>query len=74
MKTPNAELAAVDIRKLRDYCLNPIHDEGKHKARLFASVLGMTSDDAKDLQNILSKSLKLMMINWEGVMNMGKDI
>jgi len=74
MKTPNAELAAVDIRKLRDYCLNPIHDEGKHKARLFASVLGMTSDDAKDLQNILSKSLKLMKINWEGVMNMGKDI
>jgi hypothetical protein len=66
MKTPNAELAAVDIRKLRDYCLNPIHDEGKHKARLFASVLGMTSDDAKDLQNILSNEYgQRYMIDFE---------
>lgn len=30
----------VDIAKLRDYCLNPLHDEGKHKARVFASALG----------------------------------
>lgn len=39
---PNAKNAVVDIRKLRDYCLNPEHDDGKHKARLFSSVLGMT--------------------------------
>jgi hypothetical protein len=41
MKIPNADRAVVDIRKLRDYCLNPQHDEGKHKARLFAVALGM---------------------------------
>jgi len=35
MKVPNADRAVVDIRKLRDYCLNLLHDEGKHKARLF---------------------------------------
>ena len=35
MITPNADRAVVDIRKLRDYCLDPEHDEGKHKARLF---------------------------------------
>jgi len=39
MLIPNAENAVVDIRKLRDYCLNPDHDEGKHKARLFSSIL-----------------------------------
>ena len=42
---PNAERAVVDIRKLRDYCLDLTHDEGKHKARLFAAALGMTRDD-----------------------------
>jgi hypothetical protein len=45
--------AVVDIRKLRDYCLNPNHDNGKHKARLFSSILGMTVDDAEDLRQIL---------------------
>jgi hypothetical protein len=46
MQLPNSDGAVVDIRKLRDYCLNPLHDEGKHKARLFASALGMTVADA----------------------------
>jgi hypothetical protein len=50
---PNSENAVVDIRKLRDYCLNPEHDDGKHKARLFSSSLGMKADDAEDLRQIL---------------------
>jgi hypothetical protein len=53
MLIPNAENAVIDIRKLRDYCLNSEHDDGKHKARLFLSVLGMTADDAKALRQIL---------------------
>jgi hypothetical protein len=53
MLIPNAENAIVDIRKLRDYCLNPEHENGKHKARLFASILGMTADDAEELRQIL---------------------
>lgn len=53
MIIPNAENAVIDIRKLRDYCLNPAHDEGKHKAHLFEAILGMTSQDANDLRNIL---------------------
>jgi hypothetical protein len=53
MLIPNGELAVVDIRKLRDYCLNLNHDVGKHKARLFLSILGMNADDAEDLQQIL---------------------
>jgi hypothetical protein len=55
MLIPNAEKAVVNIRKLRDYCLNPEHDDGKHKARLFLSSLGMKAEDAEDLRQILLK-------------------
>ncbi|MEH2052282.1 DUF6883 domain-containing protein [Nostoc sp.] len=55
---PNAENAVVDIRKLRDYCLNPEHDEGKHKARVFSSTLGITADDAEELRQIILKVVK----------------
>lgn len=58
MKIPNSESAIVDIRKLRDYCLCPTHDEGKHKARLFAAAFGMTSDDAEDLREALLQAVK----------------
>ncbi len=58
---PNAVNAVVDIRKLRDYCLNPEHDDGKHKARLFAATLGMTAADADDLRQILLEAV----INYE---------
>ena len=58
MIVPNAERAVVDIRKLRDYCLNPAHDEGKHKARLFAAALGITRDDAKDLHDALLQAVR----------------
>jgi hypothetical protein len=50
---PCAENAVVDINKLRGYCLNPEHKDGKHKARLFLSMLGMTADDAEELRQIL---------------------
>ncbi|MBW4634678.1 MAG: hypothetical protein KME30_23050 [Iphinoe sp. HA4291-MV1] len=58
MLIPNAENAVVDIRKLRDYCLNLEHDDGKHKARLFSSKLGMTADDAEQLRQILLEIVK----------------
>ena len=58
MLIPNPERAVVDIRKLRDYCLNPEHDEGKHKARLFAAALGITNDDADALRDALLQAAK----------------
>ena len=58
MTIPNAAGAVADIRKLRDYCLNPTHDDGKHKARLFAAALGMTRNDAKDLRDALLHAVK----------------
>jgi hypothetical protein len=46
MKLPGAEQAFVDLAKLRDYALDPIHPEGKHKARVFSAALGLTRNDA----------------------------
>ncbi len=59
MPIPHAERAVVDIRKLRDYCLNPMHDEGQHKARLFATALGITADDAEDLRTLLLQAVNI---------------
>lgn len=58
MLIPNADSAVVDIRKLRDYCLNLEHADGKHKARLFSSMLGMTSKNAEELRQILLDIVK----------------
>jgi hypothetical protein len=49
MKLPHADQAVVDIAKLRDYSLNPLHPEGKHKARVFAATLGFSTSDAEKL-------------------------
>ncbi len=53
MKLPNAENAVVDIAKLRDYCLNPNHPKGKHKARIFQDKLGIARTDAERLQLLI---------------------
>lgn len=53
MKIPNTANAYIDLRKLRDYVLNPDHRVGKHKARLFAALLDMNAGDAEALGNIL---------------------
>lgn len=54
MKLPNAARAFVDIAKLRDYCLDSSHPEGRHKARVFRSALDLDADDAEFLrQSIL---------------------
>jgi hypothetical protein len=55
MFVPNAHKAKIDIRKLRNYCLNPNHNDGKHKAYLFDSILGMTESHAEELREILLK-------------------
>jgi hypothetical protein len=53
MKLPNGTNAVVDIVKLRDYCLSSQHPEGRHKARVFLSALGMSSTDANQLREML---------------------
>ncbi|WP_448560909.1 DUF6883 domain-containing protein [Trichothermofontia sp.] len=56
MKLPNGEFAIIPMEKLTDYCLNPNHSSGKHKARVFASVLGITVENADDLQELIVKA------------------
>jgi len=38
---------------LRDYCLNPNHEDGKHKAQVFTSALGIRQSDAEWLRQLL---------------------
>ena len=59
MLLPYANQATIDIRKLRDYCLNPFHDDGKHKAKLFSSILGIDASDAEELKQILLEAVKI---------------
>jgi len=56
MKLPNADKAIVEIEKLRDYCLSPVHPRGRHKARVFHSVLQITAGDAEDFRRVLLES------------------
>lgn len=58
MKLPNAGAAYIDLEKLRDYSLNPTHSRGKHKARLFAAILGLTSSDTEVLQAYILQALQ----------------
>ncbi|PDW01167.1 DUF6883 domain-containing protein [Candidatus Viridilinea mediisalina] len=53
MRLPYADQAIVEIAKLRDYCLNPAHPRGRHKARVFAAALGLTANDAAVLRDAL---------------------
>lgn len=52
-RLPNPDRAVVEARKLRDYCLNPDHPRGRHKARVFASALGMDAEQAEELRRAL---------------------
>jgi hypothetical protein len=58
MLVPNAEKAVVDIRKLTDYCLNPEHEIGQHKARVFESSLDLTAENAEELKDALLDGVK----------------
>jgi hypothetical protein len=53
MKLPNGDQAQIDDAKLRDYCLNPAHPRGRHKARVFARALGVTIGDLELLRSRL---------------------
>lgn len=41
MKLPNFDRAHIDNAKLTEYVLNRSHPEGRHKARVFLSALGI---------------------------------
>lgn len=47
---PNYEKAVISRDKLEGYVLNPTHDEGRHKARVFKSALGFEQSDWEELK------------------------
>lgn len=55
MKLPNGERANLGT-KLEDYSLNALHRDGKHKARVFQSVLGITLAGAGALRHALQQA------------------
>ena len=58
VKLPNGINAVVDVMKLRDYCLNPGHPEGRHKARVFRATLGMEREDVEELRAALLAAVR----------------
>jgi hypothetical protein len=56
VRLPNPKLAIVDLAKIHDYCLNPNHPHGRHEARVFASVLGITRKEAGFLREALLRA------------------
>ena len=55
MKLPNGARAELGT-KLDEYVLNPEHRRGRHKARVFAAVLGVTRENQHVLANALREA------------------
>lgn len=58
MSLPDGAHAIVEISKLRDYCLDPHHPRGRHKARVFLSALELRQNDAELLQTTLLQAAR----------------
>jgi hypothetical protein len=56
MRIPNGDRANLGT-KLEDYSLNPWHRDGRHKARVFASALGITLANADALRVALRAAI-----------------
>lgn len=56
MKLPNGSRSVVELDKLTAYCLNRAHPRGRHKARVFASRLGISADNAEVLREALLRA------------------
>jgi hypothetical protein len=57
-RLPHREDAVLDIRKLEDYCLDPSHPRGRHKARVFREALGLQRADATWLRDALLEAAR----------------
>jgi hypothetical protein len=64
----------LDIKKLREYCLNPNHPVGKHKARVFFAALGVTKKDSSDMKKLILKKMEEAEIQLEYEDEYGKRI
>lgn len=56
MKMPNSERSLVDPQKLISYSLDLDHDEGRHKAYLFESLLGINQQNVELLLHAIEEA------------------
>jgi hypothetical protein len=54
---PYWQRATIDLRKLRDYCLDPAHPHGRHRARVFREALGIGQENAEWLRGAILEEL-----------------
>lgn len=54
---PNYERAVIPRSKLEGYALDPAHTDGRHKARLFKSILGFEKADWQKLEKAFMDEL-----------------
>ncbi len=52
-RLPNASRAVAPLEKLTEYSLNPEHPTGRHKAYVFKSRLGLTTENAHRLRELV---------------------
>lgn len=57
VRLPNAENARIPTDKLVRYALDPRHERGRHKARVFESALGITASDWRYLHDQILEAL-----------------
>jgi hypothetical protein len=57
VRLPNARRARIPTDKLVRYALDPSHERGRHKARVFASALGITAADWRYLHDAILGAL-----------------
>ena len=55
---PNYHRAILDLRKIEDYCLNPDHPRGRHKAQVFRGALGINRADAEWLRSAILRAMR----------------
>lgn len=58
LQLPLREQAEIPPAKLRDYALNPEHEEGRHKARVFAAALGIRREHWAYLRDQILRALE----------------
>jgi hypothetical protein len=59
MKLLNGDRADIPFEKLLSHCLNANHPSGRHKARVFASALEITPQNANDLRQSIANAAVL---------------
>jgi hypothetical protein len=57
LRLPRAREARIPTEKLVRYALDPSHERGRHKARVFASVLGIVAADWRYLHDQILAAL-----------------